>query len=57
MKPAIGGYQLPVKNEENQNFMILVGTGRGFCTQADSKLIKDSIRNFQNLYDKQTLTI
>ena len=40
-----------------QNFMMIVGAAPGGIVEADTKLIKDTMRTFLDLYDKESLTI
>ena len=40
-----------------QNFMMIVGAAPGGIVEADTKLIKDTMRTFFDLYDKESLTI
>ena len=37
--------------------MLVVGAEPGNGVKADTKIIKDTMRNFMELYDKRTLTV
>ena len=42
---------------DNQNFMMIVGAEPGGIVDADTKLIKDTMRVFLEQFDIKTLTV
>ena len=46
-----------IEDVEIQNLILIVGAQPGLGVSADTKLIKDVMRNFQQQYDKKTLTL
>ena len=46
-----------IENVQVQNFMLVIGSAPGNSVSADCTLIKDTICNFMQFYDKPTLNI
>ena len=55
-KVSRGAYSL-VQDVVTQNFMFLFGSKPGFGVIENTKLIKDVMRSFGELYCKETLTV